>query len=51
MYHQWVGIADPLNEKDKGIQGYLKLSVTVLGPGDKLYIHDPALEVGSVRLL
>jgi hypothetical protein len=45
-YHQWVGITDPLNEKDKGIQGYLKLSVSVLGPGDKMYIHDPALEVG-----
>jgi len=42
LYNQWVGITDPVNSKDKGLQGYLKLSVTVLGPGDKLKVHDLA---------
>jgi hypothetical protein len=33
LWRQWVGIIDPKNEKDRGIQGYLKLSIVVLGPG------------------
>ncbi len=28
-----MAIVDPKSAKDKGIQGYLKLSITVLGPG------------------
>jgi hypothetical protein len=28
-----VAIVDPKSTKDKGVQGYLKLSVTVVGPG------------------
>jgi len=38
--HRWVGLIDPTNGKDKGLQGYLRLSVSVLGPGDKLYVPD-----------
>lgn len=41
IWRQWVAIVDPLDAKDKGIQGYLKLSVAVLGPEDKLVIHSP----------
>ena len=74
VYKQWVGITDPVNKKDKGLQGcvvprgcahplatspplthnrlvvpppvgtihsYLKVSVTVLGPGDAPKVHDP----------
>ncbi|MCO5110335.1 MAG: hypothetical protein M9929_05760 [Burkholderiaceae bacterium] len=38
-YHRrWVGLVDPTNGKDRGLQGYLRLSVSVLGPGDKLYV-------------
>jgi hypothetical protein len=37
---RWVGLIDPTNGKDKGLQGYLRLSVSVLGPGDRLYIPD-----------
>lgn len=39
---RWVGLIDPTNSRDKGLQGYLRMSVTVLGPGDKLYIPDDA---------
>lgn len=45
VYRQWVGLTDPTNPDDKGLQGYLKLSITVLGPGDKLYVHDLAKEM------
>lgn len=43
IHNQWVGINDPLNEKDKGLQGYMKLSIAVLGPGDKLKVSSIAL--------
>ena len=36
---QWVGIVDDTNEKDHGVQGFLQLSVVVLGPGDKQRTH------------
>lgn len=39
---RWVGLVDPTNGKDRGLQGYLRLSVSVLGPGDKLYIPSDA---------
>ena len=32
---QWVGLVDDTSEKDHGVQGFLQLSVVVLGPGDK----------------
>ncbi len=35
---------DDLDEKDEGIQGYLRLSVAVIGPGDKLKIHSASEE-------
>ena len=33
-YQRWVVLTDPTDQKDRGIQGFLKLSVFVLGPGD-----------------
>ncbi len=39
LWRQWVGIADPLNPADTGIQGFLKLSVAVVGPGGRLPQH------------
>lgn len=44
LWRQWVAIVDPYNPKDKGIQGYLKVSVVVLGPSDKLVMHTPQEE-------
>ncbi len=38
MLTQWVALVDDLDEKDEGIQGYLRLSVAVVGPGDKLKV-------------
>ncbi|KAH8094261.1 hypothetical protein JL720_4254 [Aureococcus anophagefferens] len=39
-YRQWVGLVDNLDTGDNGYQGFLKLSVTVLGPGDDQKAHD-----------
>jgi hypothetical protein len=38
MLYQWVALVDDLDETDEGIQGYLRLSVAVVGPGDKIKV-------------
>ena len=38
IYRQWVALTDSTG-KYKGIQGYLKLSVTVMGPKDEPPAH------------
>jgi len=41
LYRSWVGLSnDEDPEENPGIQGYLKISVQIVGPNDKLYIHD-----------
>jgi hypothetical protein len=39
-----VALVDPLDAADKGTQGYLRLSITVLGPGDTAKAHDAVAE-------
>ncbi len=48
---QWVALVDDENEADEGIQGYLKLSVSVLGPNDKLKAHSDSEGLTSGRCL
>jgi len=38
IYRRWVALTD-ITDKHEGIQGYLKLSVTVLGPNDIARVH------------
>ena len=40
FYRKWVGLVDATDAQDTGYQGYLKCSVTVLGPGDEQKAHD-----------
>jgi len=40
LYHHWVGLVDPKRADKTGYQGFLKLSITVLGPGDVQKFHD-----------
>jgi len=49
LHNQWVALSDPTNKEDKGVQGYLKLSVAVLGPGDKKHIYDPKEEAAQAE--
>ncbi|RLN67959.1 hypothetical protein BBJ29_005302 [Phytophthora kernoviae] len=45
LYRQWIAVHDNLNKKDRGIQGFLLVSVVVLGPGDALRVHDRDAEI------
>ena len=41
IYRKWV-ILQYTTDESEGIQGYLRVSVSVLGPGDKPAVHDPS---------
>ncbi|KAG6968497.1 hypothetical protein JG687_00003720 [Phytophthora cactorum] len=45
LYRQWIAVHDNLSTKDRGIQGFLLVSVVLLGPGDALRVHDREAEV------
>ncbi|KAH8059008.1 hypothetical protein JL722_5555 [Aureococcus anophagefferens] len=40
FYRKWVGLIDNSNKDDNGYQGYMKVSITVLGPDDEQKAHD-----------
>ena len=40
LYKMWVAMTD-MNDETQAINGYVKISINVLGPGDKPPIHDP----------
>src|SRR5262249_29268080 len=43
LFRQWVALTD-ITDEHEGIQGYLKLSLVVLGPGDEQHVHTAAEE-------
>lgn len=47
FYRQWVPLMDDEDASDVGVQGYLKVSVQVIGPGDKVRIHDEDAELAE----
>ncbi len=38
MYRRWVPLMDDEDADDVGVQGYLKISVSIIGPGDKMKV-------------
>ncbi|CAM9410102.1 unnamed protein product, partial [Sphacelaria rigidula] len=38
IHRQWVALIDDVNPLDQNAQGYLQLSVAIVGPGDKLKV-------------
>lgn len=55
VYRAWVALRDAESGNESGVQGFLKLTVTVLGPGDRQRVHDLAEEIqvgagGSVSI-
>ena len=40
QYRTWVALVNEEDVEDTGIQGYLKCSIAIVGPGDKLKVHD-----------
>lgn len=49
MYRQWVALMNDDDPECNGVQGYLKLSVSIIGPGDKLKVHDEEEEMRKER--
>jgi hypothetical protein len=47
LYREWVGLMDDVDSDDIGVQGYLKLSVSLVGPGEKVFIHDLDAELAE----
>ncbi|CAM9402960.1 unnamed protein product [Ectocarpus sp. 12 AP-2014] len=45
VYRVWVALRDAESGEERGVQGFLKLSVTVLGPGDRQRVHDMVEEM------
>lgn len=41
---------DHVNEKDRGIQGFVLVSITVIGPGDAMLVHDREAEIAKELL-
>lgn len=42
IHRKWVALVGNTKNNSDSIQGYLLLSIVVLGPGDKLKLHDPS---------
>jgi hypothetical protein len=47
MYRAWVPLMDDEDPDDVGVQGYLKISIQIIGPGEKVRIHDEAAELAA----
>ncbi|DAZ97328.1 TPA: hypothetical protein N0F65_003692 [Lagenidium giganteum] len=50
IHRRWVALVGNTSANSDSIQGYLLLSIVVLGPGDKLKIHDASKEAPSESL-
>lgn len=51
LYRQWVPLMDDEDADDIGVQGYLKISITILGPGDKIHIHDEDADIAKEQVI
>ncbi|KAF0699652.1 Aste57867_9797 [Aphanomyces stellatus] len=40
IYRQWVALVDYKSKKNSGIQGFLLLSLAMVGPGESFPVHD-----------
>jgi len=38
VYRTWVALIDDEDVADMGVQGYLKISIQIVGPGDKMKV-------------
>jgi hypothetical protein len=49
LHRKWLGLTNLKDKKAKGVQGYLKASIVVLGPGDKQKKHDELADLAAER--
>ena len=47
FYRQWVPLMDDEDAADTGVQGYLKITIQIVGPGEKVKVHDEAAEMAK----
>ena len=45
FYRKWVPLMDDEEANDVGVQGYLKISVSIVGPGEKMKVHNEDAEI------
>lgn len=48
LYKMWIAMTDPSDETSS-INGYVKITVNVLGPGDKPPVHDPTKDLKNTE--
>ena len=41
LYKMWIAMTD-ISDETQAINGFIKVSINVLGPGDKPPVHDPS---------
>ncbi len=44
LYRAWVPLMDDEDPEDTGTQGYMKISIQIIGPGEKIKVHDEDAE-------
>lgn len=49
FYRKWVALMNEDDPQDNSVQGYLKLTVQIVGPGEKMKIHDEEEEARKER--
>ena len=47
LYRKWVALVDTMDAGDVGVQGYLLMSISIVGPGDKVVYHDLGKELAD----
>eukprot|EP01038_Epipyxis_sp_PR26KG_P004421 gene4421-6250_t len=47
LYRKWVPLMDDEDPDDVGVQGYLKISIAIIGPGEKIKVHDEEAELAE----
>ena len=49
LYRKWIVLMDDEDPNDVGVQGYLKISIQIIGPGDKIKVHDVDADIKKER--
>lgn len=47
IYRQWVPLMDDEDSEDVGVQGYMKMTIQIVGPGDKIKVHNELEDIAK----
>jgi dysferlin len=48
LYKMWIAVTD-VSDETSSINGFIKVTINVLGPGDKPPVHDPTKDLKNVN--